>query len=326
MQTEVLGFIFTETCNFRCRHCCNESGPDAHATMGATEIEDHIAEAARSGRFREIGISGGEPFLFPGELLVMVQAARRNGLGSSVTTNAYWARTEQRARATIEPLVRAGLTSIAISVSSFHLEFNSVDRLLTAARAALQAGLVTRVNVVVTADFTLLDARSALAGIADRVTFVPMPCIPVGRAAAQVSPQQLPRRWSPPSGNCQPFFTKIAVTPAGEVFPCCSPGGFTPPLLLGNIRDTAISEIIDRMEEGILFQVLEVLGPAFFVPFLEEELSASDLLADVVDQCHLCHTIFSDDAMTAVAHKALNRLEDDLRRLDLSFHELIEAA
>ena len=65
VDTEVLGFIFTEKCNFRCRHCCNESHPQALLVMDVAEIAQYIQEAAGTGRLKEIGISGGEPFLYP---------------------------------------------------------------------------------------------------------------------------------------------------------------------------------------------------------------------------------------------------------------------
>ncbi len=148
MFTEVLGFIFTEKCNFRCRHCCNESEPSRSETMDEVEVGRHVREAATLGRFREIGISGGEPFLFPHQLAAVVRSARDSGLSASVTTNGFWARDDERATATLSPLVDAGLTAVSVSISRFHLEFGSPDRVYTACLAALRLGLTTRVNVV----------------------------------------------------------------------------------------------------------------------------------------------------------------------------------
>lgn len=318
MDTEVLGLIFTQRCNFRCRHCCNESSPQGQETLPLEAMLDHVSQAAASGRFKEIGLSGGEPFLFPRQLLKVVSHAHECGLSASVTSNGFWGFSEQHARQVLEPLVAAGLASVNLSVSPFHLEFTQLGRIVTAAEVGLDLGLLVRVNVVQTPDFSVDQVRPAFGAVAELVEFVPMPCIPAGRAADEVARTDLPVRARMRMGNCHDFFAKVAVTASGDVYPCCSPGGFTPPLRGGSLTSEPLARILDRMQDSPLLQVLESVGPSFFLPFVQARLGR-DLLADgLVDQCHLCHTLLTDPELTAVVDEALTQLAVELDQLDLS--------
>lgn len=326
MDTEVLGLIFTEKCNFRCRHCCNESSPQGEHALSLDEMLVHVAEAAATGRFREIGLSGGEPFLFPRQLLQVVSCARECGLSSSVTTNGFWGFSTRHALRTLEPLVAAGLASVNVSISPFHLEFTSVDRIVTAASVAYQLGLLVRVNVVQTPTFTVEQVREHFGSVADQVEFVPMPCIPAGRAAGEVASADLPIRREVRMGNCRSFFAKVAVTATGDVYPCCSPGGFTPPLRGGSLATEPLAEIIRRMEGSTLIRVLEALGPSFFLPFVSARLGRDLVAEGLVDQCHLCHTLMSEPELTRVVDSALTQLDEELRQLDLDLEDIAALA
>ncbi|WP_166435852.1 radical SAM protein [Cellulomonas shaoxiangyii] len=321
----MLGFVLSEKCNFRCRHCFNESEARKPAGMGADELLEHVRDAAATGRFAEIGLSGGEPMLFARALVRVVALAHELGLGANVTTNGYWGVSARTAHATLGPLVDAGLTALTVSVSEFHLEFTTGARLRTAVAAALGLGLEVRVNVVRTRAFDVADAAALLGPLADRVDVVAMPCIPVGRGAVAVSRDDLPAAVSP-VGSCHAYFTRVAVTAEGDVYPCCSPGGFTPPLLMGNVRVETIGTVLARADDSFLLQVLDQLGPTFFLPFVHEALGRDLLAEGVVDQCHLCHRLLTDAALTAVVDDALATLEADLRALQVDLVDLREVA
>lgn len=322
MDTEVLGFVLTQKCNFRCRHCCNESGPSGAAPMPVEEVQQHIQSAARSGRFCEIGVSGGEPFLFRTQLEQIITTAHACGLTASVTTNGFWAKSRERGVEVLGPLVQQGLVSVNLSISHFHLEFTTSAILRNAALAALDLGLRVRINVVRTADFTLDIAKDLLQPLTPRLEFVSMPCIPVGRAETSVAAADIPSEPGQVFGNCQPYFSKVAVTSEGDVFPCCSPGGFTEPLRLGNLRNNSLDRILERAEESTFIRILHDVGPAFFVPFIKDRLRR-DLLAEYfTDQCHLCHVIMSDADMRRVAQDAVAQLEREMGDLQITLREV----
>jgi MoaA/NifB/PqqE/SkfB family radical SAM enzyme len=86
---DVVGILLTSSCNFACRHCCNESGPARHQTLSFDEIARRIDGARDIPSVREIGFSGGEPFLFPDLLKDAVRYAAGCGFSVSVTTNGF---------------------------------------------------------------------------------------------------------------------------------------------------------------------------------------------------------------------------------------------
>jgi uncharacterized Fe-S cluster-containing radical SAM superfamily protein len=77
-------------CNLTCRNCYIESSPtnDRLVYLRAAEVAGYLDEIAALGlSTREIGFTGGEPFLNP-EILAMVEAVLERGLQALVLTNA----------------------------------------------------------------------------------------------------------------------------------------------------------------------------------------------------------------------------------------------
>src|SRR5690348_622726 len=97
-EPEVLGVLLTSKCNFTCRHCCNESAPANTHTARFEDIARLIDESCGIPSIREVGISGGEPFLFVELLRRVVLHAAACGLQASVTTNGFWGRSRGAAR------------------------------------------------------------------------------------------------------------------------------------------------------------------------------------------------------------------------------------
>ncbi len=75
-------------CNVTCAHCYIESSPrnDALVYLTAAEAAGFLDEVA-AGSVREVGFTGGEPFMNP-DLPAMLDDTLRRGLGALVLTNA----------------------------------------------------------------------------------------------------------------------------------------------------------------------------------------------------------------------------------------------
>ncbi|MEA2664900.1 MAG: hypothetical protein QOI11_1844 [Candidatus Eremiobacteraeota bacterium] len=312
MRYDVLALLVAERCNFRCDHCCTESDGNATGTLSLDDALRAIDQAAAIPSMHEVALTGGEPFLDRTRLQTIVRHAHARGLSVSVTTNGYWARDPEHAARLLRALQDDGLRCISISVSQFHLPFTSAERLRCAAEAAWNVGLTTRINCIYTNSFTVDDATSLFGELAAKLEVVAIPCIPAGRAALAVAPADFPVRADAVQGSCAKHFTKLAVSTTGDVYPCCSPGGFTEALRLGNICRDDVSTLHERAERSTLLRTLNDVGPEFFMPFVAEQLRHDALVGPFVDQCHLCHTILSDDRMRAIAVDAAERLHHDL--------------
>lgn len=104
---ETLWFNTGTLCNIECRNCYILSSPrnDALVYLSAAEVEGYLDEIAALGLpTREIGVTGGEPFMNP-EILPMLEAALARGHEVLVLTNAM--------RPMMRPRLQVGLKRLA---------------------------------------------------------------------------------------------------------------------------------------------------------------------------------------------------------------------
>src|SRR5262245_45167141 len=75
----------TRRCNLACSHCYSESGPRVAEQLDDGILERAVWDAAALG-YRELAVSGGEPFLFR-PMARTLAAAKAAGMATMVTTN-----------------------------------------------------------------------------------------------------------------------------------------------------------------------------------------------------------------------------------------------
>jgi len=115
-------------CNLACATCYIESSPvnDALAYLGLAEAEAYLDEALALSA-REIGFTGGEPFMNP-EIVAMIEAALARGFEVLVLTNAMRPmRRFEAALLGIPPAERARLT-FRVSLDHYGREFHEAER------------------------------------------------------------------------------------------------------------------------------------------------------------------------------------------------------
>jgi len=309
---EVLGVLLTSKCNIVCRHCCNDSHP---FHTGAVRFEDiaHLIEMARDvPSIKEIGISGGEPFLFIPLLHRVIQFAASLGFTSSITTNGFWAKSSSSASRLLGELKASGLRAINISTSVFHQEFLDLRTVVNAANIALSVGLKVAINLVSTPSLSRDELQAALDDLCERVEIIVMPCAATGRGATSVHQDEFTHEFVIPHSNCREHFKKLAVDGLGNIYPCCSPGGFTTPLLMGNVKDCSLRSILEMSTHNKLLAILESVGPQFFLTFLRAAALEPALPDKFSDQCHLCNVMLSSKNYTETIMKASEQLFSEL--------------
>lgn len=117
-------------CNITCRNCYIESSPtnDRLAYISAAEVEAFLDEAETAGA-REIGFTGGEPFLNP-ELVDMVGAALVRGFHVLILTNAMLPMQRPRLKDGLRELNKAHGDRLTLRVSLDHhtRELHEIER------------------------------------------------------------------------------------------------------------------------------------------------------------------------------------------------------
>jgi pyruvate-formate lyase-activating enzyme len=121
-RPETLWFNTGTLCNIACARCYIESSPrnDRLAYLTLAEVEDYLDQLeARRWGVREIGFTGGEPFLNP-EMAAMAEAALGRGYEALILTNAMRPMTRPRPLAALARLVAAHGSRLTLRVSLDH--------------------------------------------------------------------------------------------------------------------------------------------------------------------------------------------------------------
>jgi hypothetical protein len=119
---DTLWFNTGTLCNIECLRCYIESSPtnDALAYMTSDEVTDYLDQLdARQWNVREIGFTGGEPFMNP-QILDMMTAALARGYDVLVLTNAMRPMTRSRVQSGLAALQATYGAKLTLRVSMDH--------------------------------------------------------------------------------------------------------------------------------------------------------------------------------------------------------------
>jgi MoaA/NifB/PqqE/SkfB family radical SAM enzyme len=108
--------------------------------MTSSQIRKILSQARETGSIGKIYFEGGEPFLYYSLLLAGVQAAAEMGFQVGIVSNAYWATSEEDARACLKPF-QGLIEDLTVSSDLYHYnELNSLQA-RNAEGAAKQLGI-----------------------------------------------------------------------------------------------------------------------------------------------------------------------------------------
>jgi hypothetical protein len=308
----MLSIFTTRRCTAACDHCCVGASPRATAAIPVERIHRLIDEAARIPSMELIAFTGGECFLLGGDLDDAVGHAKGNGFTTRVISNGYWAVNERAARRRIGGLRARGLDEMMLSTGTFHQRFVPVERIVHAARAAAEAGILTRISVEEcdqsAFDDTLLLAE--LAGPIGRkqiyVARSPWTTDAGGRGETSLTHE----RWMSGAtdraeGRCAQVLTVIAVTPDQQLVACCGfPLEELPQLRIGSVAHRALDDVLHETPDELLKMWLHVAGPSGIADFVARHVPGY-ALPPSPSICQSCITLLRDrTAMRVVAEHA----------------------
>lgn len=301
MNFQSLVLITTNKCNARCRMCYPSCGP--HRNDGQISVEEacgYIDQAADLPEVKkQLALAGGEVFLYYKDLRQMVAHGARRGFGVSITTNAFWGHTLDKARRMVADLQQVGLTRFEISTDPFHREYNPVERTANVIRAAKEQGIEVILRTMTTRRYPLADSLAGFdSTLLANALIVNSRCVPVGRGSTEVPREEVYTVPGLPVGSCSECLN-LAIRPHGWVFPCCAGADICPPLSLGNAQEKSLRRILDRTRGNFTLQMLVHAGPQYFVPAIQSAGLGDRLHEGYVNICELCVQIFGDPALTA---------------------------
>lgn len=127
---ETLWFNTGTLCNIECVNCYIESSPtnDALVYISADEVRDYLDQIEdRNWPVREIGFTGGEPFMNP-DMIEMARAALERGYEVLILTNAMRPMMRQKMREGLTELQRDYTEKLTLRVSLDHYRADMHDK------------------------------------------------------------------------------------------------------------------------------------------------------------------------------------------------------
>lgn len=142
--------ITSYKCNAQCRECCFECGPSKKINTTLEDYKKFIDSVLTYDSVKFIVWTGGEATLLKDTLLHAMSYAKNKGLYSRLVTNGSWATNYVRADAYIKKLIQSGVLEVSISTGDNHLEFISLDKVMTGALACIENGIRCTISIETT--------------------------------------------------------------------------------------------------------------------------------------------------------------------------------
>ncbi len=292
-------------------------------------IKRLIDEAHSLGTVEVVVFTGGEPFLLGEDLYKAVKYAHVRKLLTRIVTNTFWATSRDKAFYIINRLKDSGLTELNFSCDDFHQEFIPIEHIKWACEAAEETGIPALIASKGLRKSTITPGylEDYFEGKLTRFqkgqennknyVFNYGTTVPVGWESEKLTEKDLlwPEDadcWKRP---CQSVLKSIVITPQGKLSICCGIGSEEiPETIIGSTHDYSLLELLIRANNDLIINWLALEGPYGIKTFIEKRASDITFRDRYVNNCHLCHDIFSrKDVRTVLS----NSVEDMVPVLSL---------
>ena len=296
MEYHLAAIILIRACNASCDICGIESSPRCKEKLDTELIKKHINSMKDIPELTSVGLTGGEQFLDFELLKDFVQYITKCGKDVSVMTNCFWAKDYKTAYEKLSILKQLGLKNLGVSFDYYHNQFIPEESVRNALRAARQLSIITSINVMHTAKWTMGQLYDKLGeDLVDTVS-QSFPCFPVGRAKEKVPEENFVKNI--PSAHCYcSGGGNYTIKYDGTIYPCCSPYAFDTGLTFGNYKDNSAKETLHKLKSSRILYLLQIYGFDYFIKIAKEELGIS-VPEYVISSCELCALLFSKENIT----------------------------
>ena len=258
-ERQKIYMIYTFRCNAACDHCLVQSNPQRREKLTPETAIEILETGARYGK-RFLDLSGGEATLYLSELLDVIRAAKDLGYYICLNSNAYWARTPERAVRTLEKLKAAGLDALFPSASAYHIEYIPSLCVRNAREACRDLGIVYELNWV-TSDRPEIDTQLKTELGLDAETIFFDGLTTEGNDSKTIERLQALYTKRVPEDIDDCLSVHMGVNPHGHVVTSCNMTNQNEkfrdtPFFLGNFLEEPFEDILRREQESPALQFI----------------------------------------------------------------------
>jgi hypothetical protein len=271
--------------------------------MTLAQAGGYIDEALKVGTLKMVGISGGEPMLFPELVDQVISYVAQYELGCELVSNGFWGESIGMARAKFNKLRRMGLTKYVTSLDDFHASFISPEKVRNTIAAAVSEGISVTVKTTETLEATINRqwVREFLADLWASPLLQHSVTYPVRSGRGSGLKKSLFKGGQPREsllGYCEKVMKFPAVTAEGHTYPCC---GFEEKArYLGNAQERPLSVILTEMQDNLLLNLIGSIGPLEVLKLAKPKAFQAERL-DFTNPCEVCNYLYDGDAACCVA-------------------------
>lgn len=289
MNINSVVFIYTLQCSGYCDICCFGCSQQKKKRLSMEKVQKIIDELPSSVRL--IGFTGGECFLYYEEILNLIRYAFKRKIQTTITTNCFWAISDEIVYKRLYELKSLNIRSIKISIDEYHLKHIPVENI----KRFLRIGKYLKIRIVI--GCTVLKNSKKMGDYLDlfedeliSVPFVEHYCYPIGNASSL--DEDMLYKYPQIATGCFDGGV-ISITPEGNAYPCGSMCGIVEERLLGNIYQEGILTLIERAEKDELNNYLYEYGTAEIVNNMKKK-GIIPFDQCYVDGCHACFYLFKN--------------------------------
>ena len=137
------------------------------------------------------------------------------------------------------------------------------------------------------------------------VTFLDIPCDPIGRAKEEIPDEEFSAGKHIPKGNCS-MFQVVQIWPNGSVKLCCGTASRHENLTFGNVNGQHLFDIVKKAETSPLPNALSSWrGPGYLIELAKTGGYSERLLDGYTSECHACHHLISDPELYSYLEEKL---------------------
>lgn len=323
IRPNTVAILTTNQCTAECDICCFNCSPLKKEKMPLELQEKIINEAAKLPDIDTVGFSGGEPFLVFDEIIRMSRLAKKNGLRVICTSNGFWGTSEERAYELLNIFKENGLVKLSLSCDLYHSRYVDVKKIKNILKVCYRMNLPVDIGSVITK--STADVSALFSELKEDMINVPhyiAACLPVGSAEKKIEAGEYfhdPYIFE----RCNVCYesTYYAIFPNGDVYPCCSQAGATPPLRLGNVNELSMQEIEQNYNANIHIRIMKKYGLNWYLEKAKSLEYIKFFEMQYVNKCHLCRVLFSDSEFMEMIKPYL---EEEKRKIYAKYLESIQ--
>jgi len=290
----------TSRCNAKCGMCYQSAGPKGSDQIGDNTLKNDILKKALTDSLkikslnRRFHLSGGETFLNTETAIELIGHAKKIGYEDiTAVSNGFWARNKKKGLEIAVRLKDAGLTSLEISWDYWHFEYINNESVSNCLDVCYEVGIETNLRLLATKKHTHLESLAKLKpssiNKADRIACCPVS--PTGRANLTIPISEVFYK-NNLHENCYSVLN-LTINANGNVYPCCSGIDQTDNYIFGNITNTPINIIAQRMNSSPLLRTIVLYGISALIPILNKSgIQINE--NNYADICTMCWSIFSN--------------------------------